>query len=90
MVTDALGNYTLKPLSITVLEITTASLPNFQNGVAYTKQMDVVGGSGNYVWEIVGGTLPDGLTMDSAGLISGTPTADAVASDLVFNVTDTG
>lgn len=89
MVTDALGNYTLKPLSITVLEITTASLPNFQNGVAYTKQMDVVGGSGNYSWSITSGVLPTGLTLNAAGLISGTPTESGVFP-LEFTVIDLG
>jgi hypothetical protein len=36
------------------------------------------------------GTLPAGLTLNSSGLISGTPTATATNTPLTFTVTDTG
>ena len=74
--------------TISVLEITTASLPNFTIGVAYSKQMQAAGGSGNYIWSIATGTLPAGLTMNALGLISGTPTALATGDTLTFVVTD--
>ena len=82
------GSYGVKTMTISVLEITTASLPNFTIGVAYSQQMQAAGGSGNYIWSIATGTLPAGLTMNALGLISGTPTALATGDTLTFVVTD--
>lgn len=89
VVTDSSGNYTARPFSITVLEITTGSLPNCQNGVAYSTQLAVTGGSGNYSWSITSGVLPAGLSMTSSGLISGTPT-ESGTFPLEFTVVDLG
>lgn len=69
------------------LEITTTELPEGDQDVAYSFQMEASGGSGNYVWTILSGTLPDGLTMSASGLISGTPTGSG-SDDLEFQVSD--
>lgn len=86
--TTANGATAEKTYAITALFISTTSLPDFAVGVAYSKQMVATGGSGNYAWAIVTGSLPDGLSMTSAGLISGTPTASGGGS-LEFSVVDT-
>lgn len=53
-----------------------------------------VGGNAPYTWTISAGALPAGMTLSSAGVISGTPTAAGVANFTVrvtdaFGVTDT-
>lgn len=87
-VTEPDGSYMRKPYTMTVLEITTASIDGFTVGTPYSFQLQVAGGSGNYAWAITSGTLPDGLTMSITGLITGTPTTASSAS-LTFNVVDT-
>jgi hypothetical protein len=68
------GSYVIKPFSMSVIKIESTSLPNYTIGVPYSYQLLASGGSGNYAWKIVSGSLPSGLTMDINGLISGTPT----------------
>ncbi len=68
------GGSTVKQFSLSVLEITTTVLDGYVVGTPYSFQLVAAGGSGNYKWRIVTGSLPAGLTMDSTGLISGTPT----------------
>ncbi len=68
-----------QPLTINIgllpLSITTASLPNCNVGVAYSRTLAASGGSGLYTWSISAGSLPAGLSLDAAtGVISGTPT----------------
>ena len=52
--------------------ITTKSLPNGNVSTFYSQQLAATGGSGNLTWTFTG-SLPDGLSMDTTGLISGTP-----------------
>jgi hypothetical protein len=74
-----------------VLTITTASLPNGVQGVAYSQTLAATGGTGAYTWQLTSGTLPTGLTLTAAsGLISGTPSAVVSATPLTFKVTDSG
>lgn len=82
------GSYAVHTYLINVIVISTTSLPSYTLGTAYSYQLTATGGSGNYAWAIVSGTLPTGLSMSLTGLISGTPTA-AGTSPLVFEVTDT-
>jgi len=57
------------------LAITTASVPGGTAGEAYTATLGASGGTGEYTWSVISGALPDGLSLSSAGVISGTPTA---------------
>lgn len=41
---------------------------------AYSEQLTASGGDGTYVWSQISGTMPTGVSIDAAGLISGTPT----------------
>jgi len=69
------GVFTVKTYTIVVIQVATPSpLPPYTISVPYGPvQLQAVGGSGQYNWKIVSGSLPNGLTMDINGLISGTP-----------------
>jgi len=64
------------------MAITTPTLPDGLVGVAYTATLGVQGGNGNLTWSVAAGAWPTGLTMDSKGVVSGTPTV-AVTNGLV-------
>ena len=70
-----------------VLAIITASAPQGTKNVAYSYQLQASGGVKPYTWSIQSGTLPAGLTLSAAGLISGTPTT-AGTQDVTFQVKD--
>jgi len=56
------------------LVITTPWLSMGTVGVAYTHSLTATGGTPAYTWAVVGGVLPAGLSLNSAGTFSGTPT----------------
>lgn len=83
-VTDSSGgsgpvSATSGPLLLTVnaptITITPPTLPTASAGVAYNQNLTAAGGSGTYTYAVTAGALPAGLTLSSAGVISGTPTA---------------
>ncbi len=78
-VTDGIGQTANAPLSITVgsgLTITTTSLPNGQVNLAYpATNLTATGGNPPFVWSVLSGALPGGLTLSSTGTLTGTPTA---------------
>jgi hypothetical protein len=67
------------------LGVTTATLPGGTVGTSYSQTLAGTGGAGTYVWTETG-TLPSGLNLSAAGVISGTPTA---AGAFPFTVTMT-
>jgi len=54
--------------------IQTISLPPGEPGTPYAAQLTATGGTGTYAWRVTEGVLPDGLTLSTAGAVSGTPT----------------
>ena len=62
-----------------------SDLPNGMEGVAYSTQITISGPSAptDPVFVQMSGTLPPGLTLSSAGLLSGTPTSSGIYT---FNV----
>lgn len=58
----------------TPLVITTTSLPDATAGVPYSFAFSAIGGAVPYNWSSVG-TLPAGLSLSRAGVLSGTPRA---------------
>lgn len=57
------------------VQIGTGSLPNAGLGVAYQASLAASGGASPYTWTLLPSSqMPTGLTLTSAGLISGTPT----------------
>jgi hypothetical protein len=56
------------------LVVTTNSLPGATVGTPYSATLTASGGLPPYTWSIISGSLPPGLSMDSSGNITGTPT----------------
>ena len=89
-VTDSANTQTTKDFSIVIttpaLVITTASpLADGQVGEAYAASFAAAGGVAPYAWAASG--LPDGLSLSSAGALSGTPTVEG-SSSIAVTVTD--
>jgi hypothetical protein len=66
----------------TPLQVTNTSLPKGTVGAPYTAQLGAIGGLAPYHWQLAADSpaLPDGLSLTSVGLISGTPTTNLGAS----------
>ena len=82
-VTDAGNRVGTKSLSIVVgtpVTVTTASLANGTVGTALSRTLAASGGATPYTWSLASGALPAGLTLSTAGVISGTPTTAGTAS----------
>lgn len=81
--TDAYGaTYTLSEsvtVTVAALSITNAA-PDGRVGVAYSHTYTKSGGTGMVTWDVASGTLPGGLTLSSAGVLSGTPTTQQTAT----------
>lgn len=81
-----------KPFSLDIynssISITTASVTNGTSGTAYSQQLYASGGNNSYVWSIISGSLPAGLSLSSSGLLSGIP-ADVGQFSFTAQVTDT-
>ena len=67
----ASGNFALTIFP--ALTITSTSLPPGTVGVTYSQSLSASGGSGGYSWSASG--VPQGLSVNTGGLISGTPGA---------------
>lgn len=55
------------------VRITTKSIKTAKEGIAYSFQLSAAGGTSPYAWQILEGSLPQGLSLGSTGDISGTP-----------------
>ncbi|HMD35519.1 MAG TPA: Ig domain-containing protein, partial [Vicinamibacterales bacterium] len=72
------------PVAAPRLSIATTTLPDGQARQAYQSTLSATGGTGSATWSVSSGTLPAGMTLSSAGVISGTPGNAGTAS---FTVT---
>lgn len=68
--------------------ITTTSLPAGTEGTAYTQTVSASGGAGTLTFSVSSGSLPAGLSIDSAGNITGTPTGPNGTASFTVKVTD--
>jgi mono/diheme cytochrome c family protein len=75
------------PTTTTALAISTASLPGATVSTGYSQTLAATGGRTPYTWSRTSGTLPSGLSLSSAGVISGIPSATGTFSFTV-RVTD--
>ena len=83
--TNASGTSAPATVTITVsapaISYAPANPPAGSVGAAYSQSLaGASGGTGPYIYTLVGGTLPAGLTLASNGTLSGTPTAQVSAS----------
>lgn len=89
--TDAGGNFIQKTYTLGVLDISNADIaPDASIGDAYSFQLFGTGGTAPYLFALLGGSLPDGLTLDAGGLISGTTTGTPGVFSAVVSITDAG
>ncbi|MDX2150168.1 MAG: Ig domain-containing protein, partial [Bryobacteraceae bacterium] len=65
------------------LAITSTTLPAGTRGTPYSANLTGSGGTQPYNWALVGGGLPPGLSLSSAGAVTGTPTD---SGNFTFNV----
>lgn len=68
------------------LSVTTDVLPEATQGTFYTTQLQAVQGSEPYTWSIAAGSLPQGLSLQADGVISGIP-AEPSTSPQLFGFT---
>lgn len=80
-------NTTNVTLTVNPLEVSTASLPNGKIGSKYSTTLLAAGGDPPYTWTLESGALPEGLSLSSAGVISGTPLLSQ-AKTFTVKVTD--
>ncbi len=55
------------------IEVLTTTLPEAENDLPYEFQLEAEGGEAPYAWQIIEGSLPEGLVLTSTGLITGVP-----------------
>ena len=88
-VTDSATHTKTSGISITInpgVSITTSTLPNGVAGSQYASTtMNATGGTSPYTWTVT--SLPNGLTMSTGGVITGTPSTAGTAN-AIFTVTD--
>jgi M6 family metalloprotease-like protein len=66
--------YTLVASFQDLLVASVGTPPGPVMGKSFSHPLTATGGSGSYSWQVIGGTLPDGLSLGAAGVISGIPT----------------
>lgn len=90
-VTDALNATAATPsLNLTIVQpvgISTLSLPAGTVARAYSATLTATGGTAPYSWSLSAGSLPAGLTLSNAGVISGTPSVSG-SFNPTFRVSD--
>lgn len=73
-------------LACTPITLIPSSLSGGTHGVSYDQTLDASGGDAPYSFAVTTGTLPPGLSLSSAGLLSGTPSS---VGSFEFDVTAT-
>jgi hypothetical protein len=90
-VTDAAGATATRTFTVKLNlppSLSETGLPAAARGRSYRAGPAVSGGTGSIRWAITSGTIPDGLTLDTAtGQLTGTPVGEG-STTLVFRVTD--
>ncbi|MCX6857752.1 MAG: putative Ig domain-containing protein [Verrucomicrobia bacterium] len=89
-VQDAIGLSDTKAFSLRMsnLSIVTATLLNSVRNVVFNQSLVGQGGTAPYSWALSSGSLPPGLSLSSAGVLSGTPSLTANASTFTVRLTD--
>jgi uncharacterized protein YhjY with autotransporter beta-barrel domain len=90
-VTDNAGStatksYTSVLISAPTITLSPSTLPGATQNSSYSQTISASGGTSAYTYAVTSGSLPAGLTLSSAGALSGTPT---VYGNYSFTVTAT-
>lgn len=72
------------------LTISTATLPPGYAGQPYSATLVAAGGTPPYSWSIAAGSLPRGLALSAAGVLSGTPSTGGTSAFTVKATDSTG
>jgi hypothetical protein len=80
---------TISGATVSPLAIASSTLASGIAGTAYNQSLQATGGTPAYSWSLTSGSLPAGLALSSAGVISGTPSA-AGSSTFTASVSDSG
>jgi hypothetical protein len=87
---DAIGATVRKTYTLTVnLALSPGALSPATDGQGYRATLAASGGSGHYSFSLASGVLPAGLSLSSAGVLSGTPAAKAGGYHFTVRATDT-
>ena len=62
------------PGSCATITVSPSTLPNGRKTIAYSQTITASGGTSPYLFRVSSGSLPAGITLSSAGVLSGTPT----------------
>jgi hypothetical protein len=81
-VTSSVATLTVNSAS-TPLQISTLQLPGGFVAGGYSSTLAATGGSTPYSWTLLSGSLPNGLTLNAGGVLSGTP---SLAGSFPFTV----
>jgi hypothetical protein len=75
----------------TTLNISTTTLPDGEAGTPYVgATLVATGGTPAYLWTVLNGTLPVGMSLSPNGTLSGTPSASSTGTfNVTFQVSDT-
>jgi len=72
---SCLGSQAYSLFLCPVIAVLPATAPSASIGVAYSQTFTASAGSAPFTFAVTSGTLPSGLSLSAAGLLSGTPTA---------------
>ncbi|MEK6323666.1 MAG: putative Ig domain-containing protein [Acidobacteriota bacterium] len=91
-VTDSSAGFATRALTLAVkssapLSILASQLPRGAVGATYSQSIGASGGQTPYTWSLQSGSLPDGITLNQTGIISGTPERP-VTTSFVLKLTD--
>lgn len=68
------------PPECPAITLSPTTLPDGVEGVAYSQAITAVGGTAPYSFSVTAGALPPGVSLSSAGVLSGTPTTSGVSA----------
>lgn len=95
-VQDATANTVIAPFTMSIVSgasalviTSSATLPGGSVGTPYSQTLVATGGVTPYLWTLSNGVLPQGLSLSSSGVISGTPTGIGTSTFSV-QVADSG
>jgi len=69
----ASSTISVTPVAIANLTVSTNSLPDASQGSSYSVGLSATGGAQPYSWKLTTGSLPAGISLDAAGMVSGSP-----------------